>query len=109
MNRLAIKAAGALAWLVMASGLTACSGLVNPQTGAAQQVQLDGRTYRIEQITASTWTATPPAGLGDPKPHAASLVQAIEKASGCNVTDSSFAERGAVLSAQVECGSRLKN
>lgn len=93
----------------MAMGLTACSGLVTPQTDAAHKVELDGLNYRVEQITASTWTATPPAGLSGHRPKAASLVQAVEKASGCKVTDSSFGQQGAVLNAQVDCGSRIKN
>ncbi|MDP2033113.1 MAG: hypothetical protein Q8K29_06835 [Polaromonas sp.] len=109
MNAHPVRPVATLAAVVMAWGLTACSGLVNPQPAASQQVQLDGLAYRVEQLTASTWTATAPAGLSGHQPKPASLVQAIEKASGCKVTDSSFGQQGAVLSAQVDCGSRLKN
>lgn len=98
-----------LAAVAMGLGLAACSGMVTPQPSASQQVQLDGLDYRVEQLTASTWTATTAAGLSGHRPRAASLVQAVEKASGCKVTDSSFGQQGAVLSAQVDCDSRLKN
>ncbi len=99
-----------LALVLAALGLAACSGLGEPQSGAPQIVELDGLKYRVEQITASTWTATPPVARPDLTSRAASLVQAIEKASGCKVTDSSFGPQDAVLSAQVDCGSsRLKN
>ena len=37
------------------------------------------------------------------------LIQAIEKASDCKVTDSSYGPHGATLSAQVACDSNLKN
>lgn len=109
MKRPAARAVASLAPLVMVLGLAACGGLVTPPAGASQQVDIGGLAYRVEQITASTWTATPPAGRPAPASRSASLVQAIEKASGCTVTDSSFGQQGAVLNAQVDCGSRLKN
>lgn len=109
MNAHPGRLVAASAALVMALGLAACSGRVNPQPAAVQQVHLDGLDYRVEQLTASTWTATTPAGLSGHQPRPASLVQAVEKASGCKVTDNSFSQQGAVLSAQVDCGSRLKN
>jgi hypothetical protein len=74
-----------------------------------QTVLLDGDAYRVEQITASTWSAQAPQHLQDsPRKHA-SLVRAIEKASNCKVTDSSSGAKGATLNAQVDCGSKLKN
>lgn len=91
-------------------GLTACSGLTVSPNAESQLVELDGQAYRVEQITASTWTATlPAAARADRRLPNASLVQAIEKASGCKVTDSNIGQQGAVLNAQVDCGSRLKN
>lgn len=74
-----------------------------------QTVQLDGMVYRVEQITASTWTASSPVHPPDSRQKTASLVRAIEKASNCKVTDSSDGLQGAVLHAQVDCGSKLKN
>jgi hypothetical protein len=91
-------------------GLTACSGLTVSPNAESQLVELDGQAYRVEQITASTWMATlPAAARADRRLPNASLVHAIEKASGCKVTDSSIGQQGAVLNAQVDCGSRLKN
>ncbi len=75
-------------------------------------VSIGGDAYLINQITASTWTATAP---GSTKPLASSaaskieLLDAIEKTSGCKVTDSDYSHHGTQLDAQVECGSRLKN
>lgn len=108
MSGLPIRSLASSGLIALALSLGACSGLVTPHSGASQQLSLDGQNYRVEQITASTWTATPLAGPTDPKPQAASLVQAIEKASGCKVSDSSFSQQGAVLSAQVDCGGSLK-
>jgi len=82
------------------------------QTGgstAGQTIELDGQRYRIEQLTAGTWSAAPPAGQAAGPQQNAALVRAIEKASSCKVTDSSAGQRGAVLTAQVDCGSRLTN
>lgn len=65
--------------------------------------------YQIEQLTASTWSATPRAGQSlAAEPHLA-LRGAIEKASACQVTDSTVGLQGRVFYAQVDCGSRLKN
>ncbi len=79
------------------------------QTSAAQKVEFDGLSYQVEQITASTWTAMPPAGHPNSAQQKVALVKAIEKASGCKVTDSSLGQQGTALNAQVDCGSRLKN
>ncbi|MBA3592907.1 MAG: hypothetical protein H0W47_03800 [Polaromonas sp.] len=97
-----------LALTLMTCCLAACSVLINPQTDTAHRIEVDGRSYRVEQITASTWTATPAAVLTGLLPKAASLIQAVEKASGCKVTDSSFSQQSATLSAQVIC-SQQKN
>jgi len=74
-----------------------------------QTVQLDGVAYQVEQITASTWTAVSSRALPDGPQKTASLVKAIEKASNCKVTDSSYGQQGAALNAQVDCGSKLKD
>jgi hypothetical protein len=105
LRRQAARAAAVLGLL----GLSACGGLPQPPTGASRAVELDGQAYRVEQITASTWTAIPPPGLSRGSTRAASLVEVIEKASGCKVTDSSFGPQAHMLSAQVDCGSILKN
>jgi hypothetical protein len=79
------------------------------QSSAAQKVELNGLSYQVEQITASTWTATPPVGPPNAAQQSVALVKAIEKASGCKVTDSSLGQQGTALNAQVDCGGRLKN
>lgn len=89
--------------------LSACGGLRETQGSTAQKVELNGLNYRVEQITASTWIATPAAGMPNSPQQNLALVKAIEKASGCKVTDSSVGQQGTTLNAQVDCGSRLKN
>ena len=91
----------------MALSVAACGGL-GPYTAASRTVELDGSRYRVEQMTASTWTATPPESAPDAS-RSAHLVKAIEKASGCKVTDSSFGQPGAAFSAQVDCGSKISH
>lgn len=89
--------------------LTGCGLQERQAESPPQTVQLDGQTYRIEQITASTWLAHAPRGLAEGPEKTAVLVKAIEKASNCKVTDSNFSAQGTVLNAQVDCGSKLKN
>jgi len=72
-------------------------------------LELDGVAYRVEQITASTWTARAPMRTTGGSQSTANLVRAIEKASNCKVTDSSLTAKSDALSAQVDCGSKLKN
>ena len=78
----------------------------------SHRVSVEGRTYLISQLTASTWTAITPGAAGPvagtPSGHAA-LLQAIEQHSGCKVTDSDYSRGGTQLDAQIDCASRLKN
>lgn len=67
--------------------------------------------FQVAPLTASTWTATAidskrPLST-DPNSRAAQL-DAIEKHSGCKVTDSDYSGQGRQLDAQVDCGSRLR-
>lgn len=87
----------------------ACSTMREAQSSAAQKVELNGLSYQVEQITASTWSARPPVGLANSAQQNIALIKAIEKASGCKVTDSNAGLYGKALNAQVDCGSRLKN
>lgn len=89
--------------------LSACTVTPMAAVSPAQTVQLDGVAYRVEQITDSTWTVASPMALPDGPQKTASLVGAIEKASGCKVTDSSYGRQGAALNAQVDCASKLRN
>lgn len=93
----------------MAGALCACSGLRGGTPTNAQTVELDGMNYTVEELTASTWTALAPRSLADGPKKTAGLVMAIEKASRCKVTDSSYGARSAALIAQVDCGGKLKN
>ena len=93
----------------LAGALCACSGLPGGTPSSAQTVELDGIAYTVEELTASTWTALAPQSMADGPKKTAGLVRAIEKASRCKVTDSSYGARSAALNAQVDCGGKLKN
>jgi hypothetical protein len=78
----------------------------------SHRVSVEGRTYLISQLTASTWTATTPGSAGPvigTSSGRAALLQAIEQHSGCKVTDSDYSPNGKQLDAQIDCASRLKN
>ena len=101
----------ALAGLI---GLTVSACTTNPMPGdeTAPTVMVNGQTHLVRQLTASTWTATPTdtAQAAANKPvNVAALLLAIEKASGCRVTDSHYSRNSAQLDAQVDCDGRLKN
>ncbi|MES2942995.1 MAG: hypothetical protein V4772_09030 [Pseudomonadota bacterium] len=75
-------------------------------------MQIGGEAYVINQLTASTWTASAKASnkaLPTTPASQAALRDAIEKTSGCKVSDSDYSRQGMQFDAQVECGSRLKN
>jgi hypothetical protein len=103
------KPVAGLALACLAALLSACVAPTSQLESPPQTVLLDGDAYRVEQITASTWSAQAPRHLPDGPQKTASLVRAVEKASNCKVTDSSYGTGGAALNAQVDCGSRLKN
>jgi hypothetical protein len=84
----------------------------SPADAEAQTVSVEGTSYLLSPLTASTWTATT-KGADRPIVNSASsraaLIQAIEESSGCKVTDSDLSRQGRQLDAQVDCGARLKN
>lgn len=89
--------------------LTACSAMRAPSDADALQVTVAGDVFIIQQLTESTWTAsssrfTKPVSAAPAS--VALLRQAIEKASGCKVTDSDFSLQGRQFDAQVDCASR---
>ena len=97
---------------VVSLSLSACA--LSPMSNGAPKpnMSIGGNAYLINQITASTWTAIAPGSAKPLESNAASkaeLLNAIEKTSGCKVTDSDYSQQGRQLDAQVECGSRLKN
>lgn len=103
------RPAAGLALACLAALLSACVAPSSRLESPPQTVLLDGDAYRVEQITAGTWSAQAPRHLPDGPQKTASLVRAIEKASNCKVTDSSYGAQGAAFNAQVDCASRLKN
>lgn len=96
--------------------LAVCAGIIgcaappfSPNSGdpAVHKVSVSGESYSISQLTASTWTATAAGSskvLAKTAAGAAGLRQAIEKASGCKVTDSDYSRDGSQFDAQVDCG-----
>jgi hypothetical protein len=106
---------------VMAAGcvlLSACalpvvsSPAASPTDPQAQTVSVEGTSYLLSPLTASTWTATPTVvdrPIVNSASSKAALIQAIEKTSGCTVTDSDLSRQGLQLDAQIDCGARLKN
>ena len=75
-------------------------------------VLVDGQRYDIGRLTESTWTAISRPGASVPHSGAAhrlAVLQAIEQASGCRVSDSDYSLEGRQLDAQLDCINRLKN
>ena len=97
---------------VIALSLNACALRPLSHPPGTQITYAGGAAYVITQLTASTWTLT----MSDlrnllptsPEDQAAMRV-AVEKHTGCKVTDSNYASQGLQLDAQVDCASRLKN
>ena len=91
----------------LSGSLTACNTIRSDAESIAQPSPFEN--YSVEELTASTWTALAPRSVPDGPQRTAGLVKAIEKASGCKVTDSSYGARSGALTAQVDCGGKLKN
>ena len=99
-----------LGTLCLTVGLTACSHNPSSIGPTGYTLRMGGDSYVIRQLTASTWTATT-SGLtrvlaDDAK---AGVLNAIERSSGCRVTDSDFSLQGRQLDAQVDCESSPKS
>jgi hypothetical protein len=106
-QRAALAAGSALLCIGWLAGC-ATTGAADPP---AQRVSIEGKTYLISQLTAGTWTATSPGAtqLSSTATGRAALLQAIEKTSGCKVTDADYSRSGMQFDAQVDCDSQLKN
>ena len=77
----------------------------------AHKVSVNGESYLLNQLTASTWTAIstgPAKALATTAAMTAGLRQAIEKTSGCKVTDSDYSQGGKQFDAQVDCGGMVR-
>ena len=83
---------------------------MNAAPSGSQAINTGNRTYIISQLTAGTWTAST-SGTAEVMSiqTRTSLLAAIEKTSGCKVTDSDITRQGLQLDAQVDCGNRMKN
>ena len=99
----------AIAVSLMAALLSACQLQQGRSVSSAQIVELENASYRVEELTASTWTASPMRNTDASSQTTAVLVRAIEKASGCKATDSHFSAASGAMTAQVSCRERAKN
>ena len=93
--------------VALCAGLGACAIIPSPGDPAAHKVLVSGETYWVSQLTASTWTATSTGfakRLGNTSAGTSDLRQAIEKISGCKVTDSDYSRESRQFDAQVDCG-----
>ncbi len=100
--------------LAMAAAVAACAaGKPGSDLTTRSAVVVDGQPYEIGQLTESTWTAISKAGSGAAAnssiAHRSAVLQAIERVSGCKVTDSDYSPQARQLDAQVDCAGRLKN
>ena len=92
--------------------ISACSMIAMPGEPVAHKVSVDGEIFMVRQLTESTWTANSTGAMKPLKAtnvNTALLRQAIEKTSGCKVTDSDFSRQGKQFDAQVDCGSSLSD
>ncbi len=74
-------------------------------------VLVDGQRYDIGRLTESTWTAISQPGASvsnSGAAHRLAVLKAIERASGCSVSDSDYSLGGRQLDAQLDCGGRLE-
>jgi hypothetical protein len=86
--------------LLVACG-TSGSGPMRPT-----RIEIGERPYLVSPLTASTWTVSSPSNRQTlPRDAGArtAQLQAIEKISGCRVSDSNYSDDGLQLDAQVEC------
>ena len=94
------------------AGLAGCALITLPGEPAAHAVTVGGDTYILKQITESTWTADSTGNLktlANTPAGTAALRLAVEKTSGCKVTDSDYSRQGKQFDAQVSCPGSLNN
>ena len=92
--------------VLLCVGLSGCAMIPSPGEPQAYKVSVNGETYLLSQLTASTWVAISagtPKALLNTAAGQAGLRQAIEKTSGCKVTDSDYSREGRQFDAQVDC------
>ena len=97
---------------IASAGLSACALIPLPNEPVAQKISVNGETYILKQITDSTWTANPEGILktmASTPASTAALRLAVEKTSGCKVTDSDYSRQDRQFDAQVDCVSKMAN
>ena len=96
--------------LLACTALSSCA-LISSTSDPAARVTVGGEPFLIGQLTESTWTASA-AGIARPLPNnlasKTALLLAIEKISGCKVTDSDYSRQGMQLDAQVDCRKQME-
>ena len=107
-----MKPLGPLLLAMSSLGMSGCAMLAGNAGPPARSVTLGGESYAVRQITESTWTAsaaesrkllaTTPAAM-------AAFREAVERVSGCSVTDSDYSRQGMQFDAQVSCAGGLGN
>lgn len=98
--------------IAASAGLNACALSTMSNEPVAHRVSVNGDAYLLRQITDSTWTASAEGSLKTLEATSAStaaLRHAVEKTSGCQVTDSDYSRQGSQFDAQVDCGGSLEN
>jgi len=103
----AVKNFGKGLALATCAGLNACSMMTPGIAPEVHKISLNGESYSLTQLTASTWTAIASGAsksMNSSAGQTAGLRQAIEKTSGCKVTDSDYSQAGRQFDAQVDCG-----
>ena len=98
--------------LVLSACLSACA-VSRPGVDLPERrvLVVDGQRYDIGRLTESTWTAISRPGASVPNSGAAhrlAVLQAIERASGCRVSNSDYSLEGRQLNAQLDCKNRFK-
>ncbi|MDH6184970.1 hypothetical protein [Polaromonas sp. CG_23.6] len=102
----------AWAFAVASLGISGCTLPGVTAEPAPRMMTLDGKSFRVRQITESTWTASAAGNekiLAQTPSAQTSLRQAIEMVSGCRVTDSDYSRQGTQFDAQVSCARSLDN
>lgn len=107
-----MKSHGLLLLAVLSFGISGCAMLPWAAEPPVQTLTLNGEAYSFRQITEGTWTANTDGKRkvlpGAPSDTAA-LQQAVEKLSGCTVTDSDYSRQGTQFDAQVSCAGGTAN
>lgn len=93
--------------------LMSCAGQRNPgkapAPGLRGQLTLDDQADLMQELTAGTWTVISQktnAAVPQGERSKAAMLSAIEKTSGCRVSDSDYSPDGSQLDAQLDCERR---